>query len=135
MKAAVVTPVCALLVVYTATFAFAQAKIPSEAILFRNVKVFDGEQNGLQDLDVLVVGNKIHKIASEIPEAGAYEVDVTTQQSKPVAGLGGLGGYTFQFVDDQGRTETKKVEVTSNFDARAHRKPRASELSAHGGGL
>ncbi|MGV6826796.1 MAG: hypothetical protein ACWA5Q_07450, partial [bacterium] len=38
-------------------------KIPEEVTLFKNVGVFNGVDNKLHDVDVLVVRNKIHKIA------------------------------------------------------------------------
>ena len=44
--------------------------IPSEATLFKNVMVFDGVNDGLKDVDVLVVKNKIHKIGKNIPTPG-----------------------------------------------------------------
>lgn len=90
----------------------AQTKIPTEAILFKNVQVFDGVQNELQDLDVLVLGNKIHRIAANIPESGTYQVDVTTNESKMISGMGGLGGYSIQLVNPNGKIESKQVKVS-----------------------
>ncbi len=57
----------------TASIAVAQQEPPS-VTLFKNVMVFDGTTDGLLDLDVLVVGNKIHTVAEDIPETGAWEV-------------------------------------------------------------
>ena len=36
-------------------------KIPETVTLFKNVQVFDGKENTLHDVDVLVVKNRIHK--------------------------------------------------------------------------
>ena len=42
--------------------------------LFSNVKVFDGVSDQLRDVDVLVAGNKIQRIASDIPSTDASTV-------------------------------------------------------------
>ena len=44
--------------------------IPETVTLFKNVKVFNGTEDKLHDVDVLVVKNKIHKIAKNIPVSG-----------------------------------------------------------------
>lgn len=49
--------------------------------LFKNVMVFDGLNDRLQGLDVLVVGNKIHKIAKDIPASGTWEVDTRKEET------------------------------------------------------
>jgi imidazolonepropionase-like amidohydrolase len=85
--------------------------IPSEVTLFRNVKVFNGTEDTLHDVDVLVVKNKIHKVAKDIPITGTWEIDVTTggvqQINDPV---GGMDGYSFT-VFSETKTEKKQVEV------------------------
>ena len=67
----------ALVVMVIGTPAQAAEKISSEVTLFKNVNIFDGESNELKNgYDVLVVGNKIKKVAKDIPTTGSYEVDV-----------------------------------------------------------
>ena len=57
----------------SATITTAQVlNLPESVILFKNVKVFDGVNETLQDTDVLVVRNKIHRVAPDIPETGDY---------------------------------------------------------------
>lgn len=97
----------------TAIFA-GEIDIPSEVTLFKNVQVFDGNNENLKDLDVLVVRNKIHKVAVDIPESGVWEVEAETQSAKriyaPVSG--DFSGYTFQVEDAKGVKETIEVAVT-----------------------
>ena len=53
------------------SFAFGQDNNSPDAVtLFKNVMVFDGVNDGLKDVDVLVVKNKIHKIGKNIPTPG-----------------------------------------------------------------
>lgn len=87
-------------------------KIPSEVTLFKNVKIFDGKTNKLQEgLDVLVVKNKIHMIAKNIPNTGTWEIDVKTggirQLKEP---QGGMHAYTFTTFT-AGKKEKKNVKV------------------------
>ena len=57
--------------------AVATDEYPSEVTLFKNVNIFDGVSEQLKmGYDVLVVGNKIHKIDKDIPSSGNYEVEV-----------------------------------------------------------
>jgi hypothetical protein len=53
-------------------------QVPSEVTLFKNVMVFNGIDEELQDVDVLVVRNKISAIAEDIPTTGTYELDAET---------------------------------------------------------
>ena len=87
------------------------SEIPSEVILFKNVRVFDGTEDKLHDVDVLVVENKIHKVGANIPSSGAYEINVETKASEVLPEFGGISGYRLRLVDSEGRTEIKKVEV------------------------
>jgi imidazolonepropionase-like amidohydrolase len=86
-------------------------KIPSDVTLFQNVQVFNGLEDKLHDVDVLVVKNKIHKVAANIPTTGTWEVDVktggVTQIKDPV---GGMDGYAFNLFTE-GKTEKKQVTV------------------------
>jgi hypothetical protein len=47
----------------------AQGNTPSEVTLFKNVNVFNGTHL-INGYDVLVVGNKIEKVAQDIPTTG-----------------------------------------------------------------
>ncbi len=91
--------------------------IPSQVTLFKNVRLFDGTTDGLKDgLDVLVVKNKIHRIAANIPTAGTYEVDADAGAVKEVVpvipGTGDYSsGYTFYVASEYGKPEKKQVEV------------------------
>ncbi|TWU12121.1 isoaspartyl dipeptidase [Symmachiella macrocystis] len=83
----------------------------SEVTLFKNVKVFNGTENMLHEMDVLVVKNKIHKIAKDIPTSGTWEVDMKTGGAKQTKGPGGgLEAYTFNTFE-QGKTVKKQVKV------------------------
>ena len=86
--------------------------IPSEVTLFKNVKIFDGRNDELKEgLDVLVVKNKIHKIAATIPTTGSWEIDVNTGGVKQIKGPEtGWGGYTFTTFEAAEKV-TKKVKV------------------------
>jgi imidazolonepropionase-like amidohydrolase len=79
--------------------------------LFKNVKVFNGTEDKLHDVDVLVVKNKIHKVAKDIPSAGTWEVDVRTGGSKQLKSpLGGMEAYTFNTFEN-GKTVKRQVKV------------------------
>ena len=87
------------------------ASTPSVVTLFKNVMVFDGVNDGLKDVDVLVVKNKIHRIAEDIPVSGTWEVDVKTGGSKRIPDpSGGMESYVFNVQTPTG-TETKEVDV------------------------
>ena len=85
--------------------------LPSEVVLFKNVKVFNGTEDQRHDVDVLVVGNKIHKVAEDIPSSGTYEVETSTGLVRELGGIGGLGGYSISAIDEKGEKTTKQVEV------------------------
>lgn len=92
------------------------SNIPEDVTLFKNVKVFNGLDNKLHDLDVLVVRNKIHKVAKRIPVTGTWEIDaetnVVTETTPTVPGAGDYtSGYTFYKPGGQGATEKKTVKV------------------------
>ena len=87
--------------------------VPSKVTLFKNVKVFNGSDDKRQDVDVLVVGNKVHKVAKDIPASGTYEVEVDTGQSTYVPSAFGTGDtYQLRVIEQSGKTETKEVEVS-----------------------
>lgn len=68
----VVVAMLSLFVSASLSFAQQSSNIPSEVTLFKNVKIFDGVAGELKDLDVLVVKNKIHRVAEAIPETGTW---------------------------------------------------------------
>ena len=98
---------------------FAQAqvtpfdKIPESVTLFKNVKVFDGHKDELQDLDVLVVKNKIHKMGKNLPTQASWEIDVKTGGAKQIKSpIGGLLEYTFTTYKEEKKVKkTVKVNV------------------------
>lgn len=68
--------------------------IPSEVTLFRNVNIFDGQNEKLlMGHDVLVVENKIKKIDKGIKIADTYQLDVKTGGLKE---MGGGSAHDFQ---------------------------------------
>jgi imidazolonepropionase-like amidohydrolase len=97
----------------TAAMVFA-AELPDQVILFKNVNIFDGVSDKLiKGHDVLVVRNKIHKIAKNIPVGGTYEVEVTSGGERKVTALSDFatGVYEITVMDEAAETTTKEVEV------------------------
>lgn len=72
----------------------AAVDIPSEVTLFKNVNIFDGQNEALlMGHDVLVVKNLIKKIDKDIKIANTYEIDGNTGGLKEVAS----GGHSCRF--------------------------------------
>ena len=95
--------------------ALAEEKYPSEVTLFKNVNIFDGVSDQLRmGYDVLVVRNKIHKIAEDIPTSGSYEVEVTSGGKKQVTVLSGYAFNTYTITVKEGDAKTEKQEVKVN---------------------
>jgi imidazolonepropionase-like amidohydrolase len=97
----------------TAPVSAQELNLPARVTLFKNVMVFDGVTEGLQDLDVLVVGNRIHRVTKEIPETGTWEIELPGGAATPVVPqIGGdlTSGYRF-IVGESGTVETVQVEV------------------------
>ncbi len=111
MKRTVTIVMIAALMAGTAYAAQTNVKIPAEVTLFKNVKVFNGTEDVLHDVDVLVVKNKIYKVAKDIPTTGSWEIDVKTggvnQLTHPE---GGMHEYFFTTFTET-KTETKQVKV------------------------
>ena len=109
----IVASVLLLSLVSLATVAQEGGAIPDEVTLFKNVRIFDGTTNGLKDgLDVLIVRNKIQKIAANIPVGGTYEIEVAAGSVKKVADpYGRQGSYSFQATDEEGKVTKKEVKV------------------------
>jgi hypothetical protein len=67
------------LLLVTAAFAQANAEVPAEVTLIKNVNVWDGRSDSLKEgYDVLIVRNLIRKVAKDIPTSGTYEIDETS---------------------------------------------------------
>ena len=115
MKHLKTSTILAGVLLFSASIVQAQdLKLPDEVTLFKNVMVFDGVTDELQDLDVLVVRNKIHRVDADIPEVGTWEVEPSTQKATRLPAASGdySGGFTFQVQNDAGATETIEVDVT-----------------------
>lgn len=88
-------------------------EIPSVTVI-QNVHVWDGTSDALKkDTDVLVVGDKIKKVAKDIPTGGEYEVDAVRKTSKKVAGGTATGNFLKLSVADE-KGEPVKVSVKVN---------------------
>lgn len=121
MKTNISVILCSLLcaaLIFTASAMAATSSaldnVPTEVALFKNVKVFNGKDKELLDVDVLVVGNMIKKIGKNLPSSGTYELDVDTTTYKKVdvvTGPGDYQGYTVQVVDKVGEVQKKQVPV------------------------
>ena len=111
MKKLLITVMAVALLAGAAMAAEKRIDIPSEVTLFKNVKVFNGTEDKLHDVDVLVVKNKIHKVAKDIPTTGTWEVDVktggVTQLTDPSGGMHEYSITTFT----ETKKETKQVKV------------------------
>lgn len=89
-------------------------KVPP-VIVIKNVHVWNGTSDTLQrNTDVLIVGDKIRKVAKNIPTAGTVEVDAVRKTMKRVADAPGLegGSYNFNVKDDKGKVEKVSAKVT-----------------------
>jgi hypothetical protein len=112
--------------------ALAEDEYPSEVTLFKNVNIFDGVSDKLKTgRDVLVVKNKIHKIAKDIPAEGGYEVEMTSSGEKKVTVLSDFTHSTYTISvkegDDKTRNEGSQGQCHrwrwTDLDAGAHRRP------------
>ena len=103
---------CGFLVITASSVAQDAAAIPDEVTLFKNVRIFDGTTNGLKEgLDVLVVRNRIQKIAENIPVAGTYEIEAGQSVRRVADPYGQRGTYSFRITDQEGEETTKEVAV------------------------
>jgi imidazolonepropionase-like amidohydrolase len=113
-KSLFVTLLAGLCLLLSAAPSVTATELPDQVILFKNVNIFDGVSDKLiMDQDVLVVRNKIHKIATDIPTAGSYEVEVTSGGEKKVRLLSGYDAntYTISVKEGEAKTEKKQVKV------------------------
>jgi imidazolonepropionase-like amidohydrolase len=81
-------------------------------VVIKNVNVWDGSGEATKDVDVLVVGNKIRKVAKDIPTEGAYEVDALRKRFTKVRNpFPTERGLNLSVVGEQGTVEKIKVDV------------------------
>ncbi|MGJ8672909.1 amidohydrolase family protein [Rubritalea sp.] len=89
-------------------------EIPSCTVI-QNVHVWDGTSDELKmDHDVLIIGDKIRKVAKDIPTEGTMEVDAvrrTVKQGVDAPGLEG-GTYNFNVTNEKGEAEKVAAEVS-----------------------
>ena len=78
--------------------------------VIHNVHVWDGTSDKLKkDNDVLIVGDKIRKVAKDTPTGGTVEVDAVRKTMKQVADAPGLEGGTYNFNVTNDKGEVEKV--------------------------
>ena len=90
-----------------------KTEIPA-VVVIKNVNVWDGIGATTKEVDVLVVGNKIRRIAQGIPTSGTYEVDAVRKTSKQIAGGTATGKFlNLSITNEQGEVEkvSTKIEV------------------------
>jgi len=86
--------------------------IPS-VIVIQNVHVWDGTSDTLKkDHDVLIVGDKIKKVAKDIPSGGDYEVDATRKTARKLSGGTAVGNdLHLSFTNEDGEVEKVSTKV------------------------
>ncbi|MFZ9039669.1 MAG: amidohydrolase family protein, partial [Gammaproteobacteria bacterium] len=89
------------------------AELPDQVVLFKNVKIFDGKSDKLiENQDVLVVGNKIRRIAEDIPAGGSYEVEILSGGERKVKAVSEFGSvYEITVMEAGAETTKQKVDV------------------------
>ncbi|MEP4076292.1 amidohydrolase family protein [Haloferula sp.] len=83
--------------------------------VIHNVHVWDGTSDTLKmDHDVLIVGDKIRKVAKDIPTEGTVEVDAVRKSLKRVADAPGLeaGRFNFSVKGEDGKVEKVSAKVS-----------------------
>lgn len=94
--------------------AAAAQDLPDSVVLFKNVNIFDGKSDDLiENQDVLIVRNKIHRIDENIPVGGTFEVEVSSGGERKVTALSDFatGVYEITVMDAVAETTTKEVAV------------------------
>lgn len=89
-------------------------EVPPVTVI-QNVHVWDGTSDELKkDHDVLIVGDKIRKVAKDIPTEGTIEVDAKRKSLKRAADAPGMeaGRYNFNVKGEDGTIEKASAEVT-----------------------
>ena len=90
-------------------------EVPS-VIVIDNVHVWDGMSDTIKkDHDVLIIGDKIRKVAKDIPASGEVEVDAVRKEIKEIVpdapGFEG-GRMNFLVEDEEGKVEKVSAKVT-----------------------
>ena len=83
--------------------------------LIKNIHVWDGTSDNLKEnTDVLIVGDKIKRVAQDIPESGTYNVDAVRKTAELVPDAPGFEGkgYDLFVKDEEGSIEEVAVDVT-----------------------
>lgn len=81
-------------------------------ILVKNVNVWDGTSDDLKiGFDVLIVGDKIRKVAKDIPATGDYEVDMKTKKRRSIANSSVGFGYQLSLLNEDGDVEKLQIPV------------------------
>jgi imidazolonepropionase-like amidohydrolase len=109
-------------------------EFPGQVTLFKNVNIFDGKSKELlKGRDVLVVGNKIRRIAQDIPTGGSYEVEVTGGGERKVQVLSDFAPsvYEITVMEAGAQTTKQKVDVQVIDGAGRTLMPGLIELHAH----
>jgi imidazolonepropionase-like amidohydrolase len=125
--------VVGIVMLASANPAKAADEYPSEVTLFKNVNIFDGVNDQLKmGYDVLIVGNKIHKIDKDIPTGGTYEVEVASGGEKKVTVLSDFAPTTYTISVKEGEAETKTVQVRVNVIEGGGRTMMPGLIEGHG---
>lgn len=114
LRQSIVVVFAGLIMFVGAVQAAEQENESPSVVLIKNVNIWDGTSDSLQEgFDVLVVGNKIKKVAKNIPSSGTYEVDVRKDRVKEVSSPMPLEQtYAIKVIDEEGKAEKKNVAVT-----------------------
>ena len=96
--------------------AVAEEKIEIPTVmLIKNVHVWDGTSDSLKnDTDVLIVRDKIRKVAKNIPAEGTYNVDAVRKTVELVPDAPGVEGGKYKFLvkGEEGSVEQVSAEVS-----------------------
>ncbi|MDH3544173.1 MAG: amidohydrolase family protein [Desulfuromonadales bacterium] len=105
---AILAACCLLLSVALST----ATELPESVILFKNVNIFDGVSDKLKmGYDVLIVRNKIHKVAKDIPTSGTYELDVKTGGYREIdIATPDYGELSIRVIEEE-KVETKQIKI------------------------
>lgn len=94
------------------TFVSAKSKYPEQAILIKNVNIWDGKSENLKKgYDVLIARNLIKKVAKDIPTSGSYEIDERKGKVKELSVHLGIDAYSITVIDEEGDIQKEEVKV------------------------
>lgn len=95
---------------FVSLFSSANVLAAASAILFKNVKIWDGTSDHLKNgYDVLVIDNKIKRVEENIFSAATVEVDVRSEKSKETSVSVEYQSYTTYKISEEGKKE--KIEI------------------------